>query len=56
MAEGEQRRDLGVVVVLVPDVQALAVQYLLVLTRPCVPCRGVLNASWKRGLRFISKT
>ena len=44
MAEGEERLDLGVVVVSVADVETFAVQYLMVRAGPGVPCWGVLDS------------
>ena len=43
VAEGEQRRDVGPLVVPVPDVEALAVDDVEVLAGPVVVCRGVCD-------------
>lgn len=44
MTEGKQRCDVGVVVMLIADVQTLAVEDFEVLTWPVVPRRSVLDA------------
>lgn len=50
MAEGEQGRDVGALVVPVPDVEALAVDDVEVLAGPVVVRRGVCEGLGKGAL------